>query len=292
MVAYNIFKSWANMATLTDEISSGGVEFEIWCAEKIREQGWDVSMTPITGDQGVDLIARRGQTSVAIQCKNYTGAIGNSAVQQIFAGQKHALANFACVIGTGGFTKSAFEIASITKVALINAENICEFSSKFGFNPIVKPKCCKVNDIGTISISLNGMVAEVVGGLFRANFTKIPMGTTGYSEGFRKYLFDAISVDQKEFEIDASRIDACRLVVFSSIIALSEVTLDEQTRTILATHNYPNFEITSIIPMGGKLRLYLLWGEELLSEIQAAFGEILDAANYNNDRGDIEILHL
>jgi hypothetical protein len=111
-----------------------GIEFEHWTANEISRQGWGVQVSQASGDQGVDVLARREGCSVAIQCKRYTQPIGNKAVQEVFAAKQFCSADHACVVGTGGFTRSARELAAATGVILIEAEaGLQSFSERFGF---------------------------------------------------------------------------------------------------------------------------------------------------------------
>lgn len=112
-----------------------GIEFEHWTANEISRQGWEVQVSQASGDQGVDVMARRGGCSVAIQCKRYSKPIGNKSVQEVFTAKQFASADHACVIGTGGFTRSARELAGATGVVLLEAEaGLQNFSSLFGFD--------------------------------------------------------------------------------------------------------------------------------------------------------------
>jgi hypothetical protein len=106
-----------------------GIDFEHWCAARIEAQGWAVRVSKSTGDQGVDIEAMRGGKTVAVQCKRYQQPIGNKSVQEAFTGMTHYSADLAVVIGTGGFTKAALDVAASSGVILLDAENISEFSS-------------------------------------------------------------------------------------------------------------------------------------------------------------------
>lgn len=101
-----------------------GVEFEIWCAERFIELGWDAQLTAATGDQGVDVVVRKDNFTIAVQCKRYSQPVGNKAVQEAYSGKQYIGADMACVIATAGFTKSAKELARSTLVYLVEAEDI------------------------------------------------------------------------------------------------------------------------------------------------------------------------
>lgn len=55
-------------------------EFEVFCAERLRQSGWDAQVTKGSGDQGVDVIATRNGVRVVLQCKLYRSATPDHAV--------------------------------------------------------------------------------------------------------------------------------------------------------------------------------------------------------------------
>ena len=101
-----------------------GLNFENLCFQKLRAQGWEVKQTPVSGDQGVDLIASIDDLRLCIQCKDHQKAIGNKAVQEVYAGKKYWLGTHAILISRSGFTKSAQNLAVSSKVLLINEYEI------------------------------------------------------------------------------------------------------------------------------------------------------------------------
>jgi len=103
---------------------NNGRAFEELCAEKLMRDGWTVSHTPTSGDQGADLIAVRGQTSIAIQCKDHALPVGNKAVQEAFSSKAYYGTKFAAVVSSNGFTNAAFELATKTEVLLSPVNNI------------------------------------------------------------------------------------------------------------------------------------------------------------------------
>ncbi|MFC3179359.1 restriction endonuclease [Cypionkella sinensis] len=64
-----------------------GHEFEHWVAAKLKFYGWKAEVTRGSGDQGVDVIAVRLGKQVGIQCKRFSGSVGNGAVQEAIAGK-------------------------------------------------------------------------------------------------------------------------------------------------------------------------------------------------------------
>ena len=103
-----------------------GIDFEHWCADVLVNSGWEATVSQASGDQGVDILAKRGSIILAVQCKRYSSPVGNKAVQEAFAGKQHVNATHACVIATSGFTNSAEELATSTGVFLLAPEDIPE----------------------------------------------------------------------------------------------------------------------------------------------------------------------
>lgn len=114
-------------------------EFESECAEKLRRLGWVARTTKGSGDQGIDIIAQVAGIKLVVQCKRYKDKIGNSAVQEIIAGQTFERANYAAVIGTGIFTPSALQLAATANVILLHPDQIGEKLSPgcFGYSGVV-----------------------------------------------------------------------------------------------------------------------------------------------------------
>ena len=74
--------------------------------------------------QGVDVIAKKDDIKLVAQCKKFTKAVGNKAVQEIVAGIKYYQADIGIVIAPNGFTKSAEKLAEANKIKLIHHSQI------------------------------------------------------------------------------------------------------------------------------------------------------------------------
>jgi restriction system protein len=88
-----------------------GVEFEDYVAARFRRAGWQVDFTKATGDYGVDLIAVKDGTSVAVQCKRYGNSGGVGAVQQVVSGARHHDCTKSIVVSNQEFTAAAKQLA-------------------------------------------------------------------------------------------------------------------------------------------------------------------------------------
>ena len=113
--------------------NSGHVEFstitdpyvyELSCAKELEFSGRTAKALPIGADQGIDVRASKNGINVVLQCKLYSSAVGNKAVQEILAGQQFEKADIAAVVAPKGYTKSARELASSTGVLLLSHSDL------------------------------------------------------------------------------------------------------------------------------------------------------------------------
>ncbi len=96
-----------------------GTEYEDWCAVYLKKLGFHkIRKTKTTGDQGIDLIAEKKGLTYGFQCKYYSSKIGNTAIQQAYAGMTYYGLNRAAVITNQTFTHSAYALAEETGVLL------------------------------------------------------------------------------------------------------------------------------------------------------------------------------
>lgn len=105
-----------------------GDRFEVFCGRLLTEYGFvNVERIGRTGDQGVDLLATWGDIRYAIQCKRYKNALGNTAVQEVFAGKSFYQCDIAVVLTNSTFTKGAIELASKIGVELWDGRRLSQY---------------------------------------------------------------------------------------------------------------------------------------------------------------------
>lgn len=94
--------------------------FERHVQKLLSSEGWSAHLTKGSGDQGVDLVAKKSTHSLAIQCKLYSGAVGTAAVQEIVAGRVFYGCDYGWVVTNAGFTPGAKALAAKTAVSLLH----------------------------------------------------------------------------------------------------------------------------------------------------------------------------
>ncbi|MCZ8514352.1 restriction endonuclease [Paenibacillus filicis] len=101
-----------------------GIDFEKRLENLFVVLDYKVTVTPKSGDQGVDLILKKDSKKIAVQAKRYKGKVGNSAVQEILAGRTYYDCSEGWVVTTSYFTESAKNLASKVKIKLIDREEL------------------------------------------------------------------------------------------------------------------------------------------------------------------------
>jgi len=95
-----------------------GKQFEEFITYLFNNLGYKATQTKLSGDQGIDVIAFKGQTKIAIQAKCYHKPVGNHAIMEAVAGARHYKADKVLVVTNNTFTKSAIELAESNGVIL------------------------------------------------------------------------------------------------------------------------------------------------------------------------------
>lgn len=135
-----------------------GHQYEHLCANQLKKCGFsNVSVTRGSGDQGIDIIAYKNGRRYGVQCKYYTGSVGNSAVQEAYAGAKYYNCDIAVVMTNSTFTKAAKELAEKTEVELWERGKL-PFSmsvSKFRITKWIGIFTCIIAGLGLLTIGSN-----------------------------------------------------------------------------------------------------------------------------------------
>lgn len=108
-----------------------GDEFEHYCASVLKRNGFsDVEVTKVSGDYGIDILAKKDGISYAIQCKCFSSPVGNKAIQEAFSGKAFYNAMVAAVLTNNYFTDAAKETAKRTAVLLWDRDYLSALINK------------------------------------------------------------------------------------------------------------------------------------------------------------------
>ena len=107
--------------------SMEGHQFEYWCANLLRKNGFtNVEVTQGSGDQGVDITAVKDGIRYAIQCKCYSSDLGNKPVQEVNTGKTIYHCQVGVVMTNRYFTAGAKQAAEPNGVLLWDRDKLIE----------------------------------------------------------------------------------------------------------------------------------------------------------------------
>lgn len=95
-----------------------GFEFENFINDLFNRMGYDTELIKASGDQGIDIIAKKNGKSFGIQEKCYSNVVSNKAVQEVVAGLNYYKLEQGIVITNNKFTKSAEDLAKLNNILL------------------------------------------------------------------------------------------------------------------------------------------------------------------------------
>ena len=113
-----------------------GIEFENLCQLLLQKAGFDVETTKASGDGGIDLIAHCRKPffdgKYIIQCKRYTGGVGEPIIRDLYGVVMAERANKGILMTTGYFSMSAINFSQNKNLELIDGEKMAELLVEYG----------------------------------------------------------------------------------------------------------------------------------------------------------------
>lgn len=103
--------------------------FEALVAEIYRRQGYDVLLTPKSGDKGIDVLAEKDTECLAIQCKHTKKQADIDAIREAHSGAAHYSKLYSkhylpCAVANSEFTTGAKELSASTNTRIIDREKL------------------------------------------------------------------------------------------------------------------------------------------------------------------------
>ena len=105
-----------------------GLEFEKELGTLCERRGYEVSFTPVTGDEGADLILHKEGKKTVVQCKRHKSPAGPAVVRELYGTMFHFGADKAILACTEGFTKGARDFAHGKPIILVDALDLARMS--------------------------------------------------------------------------------------------------------------------------------------------------------------------
>jgi restriction system protein len=101
-----------------------GLAFERELGNLYRRLGYDVKTTPVTGDDGVDLVLKKDGLTTIVQCKSHQQPVGPAIAREIYGALISSKADNAILACTSGFTTGVFAFVRDKPISLVSAKEI------------------------------------------------------------------------------------------------------------------------------------------------------------------------
>ena len=98
------------------------IEYEHLVADYYQNKGYEIEITPYTGDYGVDVIAMKGDERIAIQAKKYGNSsrkVNREAVMQLYGAMAYRHCTKAVIATDGSCMADAVEVANSLGVEIL-----------------------------------------------------------------------------------------------------------------------------------------------------------------------------
>jgi hypothetical protein len=112
-----------------------GRDFETEMARLYKADGYAVETTPVTGDEGADLLLRKDAELIVVQCKRHDKPVAPHIVRDLHGTMHHFGANRAFLDATGGFTEATRQYAHGKPIELHDLGYILSLQERFSPNP-------------------------------------------------------------------------------------------------------------------------------------------------------------
>ncbi|MEM9778069.1 MAG: restriction endonuclease, partial [Chloroflexota bacterium] len=122
---------YQRIRTLDQMQSLDPVDFERYCAWLYQKEGYTVQETKTSGDEGIDLLLKKGGKKVVVQCKRYAGNVGQPVVRDLYGAMFHVAATEAHVCTTGRLSRQAEQWAAGKPIELIDGNDMVAWASKW-----------------------------------------------------------------------------------------------------------------------------------------------------------------
>jgi type I restriction enzyme M protein len=114
-----------------------GYEFEELITDLLNRMGFRTEPTNKASDGGIDIVAYSDEAITSgkyiIQCKRYSGSIGEPIIRDLYGVVNHTNATKGILITNSYFTKAAKGFAAGKPIELIGGDKLSELMSDYGF---------------------------------------------------------------------------------------------------------------------------------------------------------------
>ena len=110
--------------------SMTAIAFKEFTANLFREMGYAVEITPGTGDNGIDLLLRKSNQLIAVQCKSVSAPVGEPVVRDFYSALMSSGAQSGYLVTTSTFTSHAYSFAEGKRIQLVDLEALMDLATR------------------------------------------------------------------------------------------------------------------------------------------------------------------
>jgi HJR/Mrr/RecB family endonuclease len=107
-------------------------QFEYEIARLLQRMGYQAHATKVSGDDGVDVFARKDNDRVVVQCKRWRKPVGRAVVDELAGTAARHKATRAILATTSSFSLDAQAAATTHQIELWDFGNLCGYFKQFG----------------------------------------------------------------------------------------------------------------------------------------------------------------
>lgn len=107
-----------------------GTSFEHQLAVLYRHLGYSATVTPGSGDKGVDIVLTGNGKRIIVQCKQHSTPVGPAVARELYGSMIASGADSAILACTSGFTTGVFDFVREKPIELVDVEAIVRMQEK------------------------------------------------------------------------------------------------------------------------------------------------------------------
>lgn len=119
---------FGRIRTLNQLKNMDPIEFERFCGYLYERRGYTAHMTASTGDEGVDLLLKKGNELVVVQCKRYSNTVGQPTVRDLYGTMLHNNATSSALVTTARISRQAEDWAKGKPIHLVDGHELISWA--------------------------------------------------------------------------------------------------------------------------------------------------------------------
>lgn len=122
--AKRAFAAWELRTRMEFWRAMSGRAFEAELAAAFRRLGYDAALTPVSRDEGVDIVLKRDGKTIVVQCKATRAPVGPAVARELYGALLASGADEAVLAATAGVTVGVRRFASGKPIRLLGMPEI------------------------------------------------------------------------------------------------------------------------------------------------------------------------